>query len=190
VGLGNITAVHQADFSSFGVSATPTVILVNRSGIVQKIWIGLLKGNDQNELLRAVGAPANVRSDVSETVGSPDSRAAAALLKRELSTSSGLQIIDSRSRVEFAKGHLAGARNILADEIELRARHEISKKQPVRLYCDYIASCQEQYRQGIPGLCEIEASMLKEQQYTDVRVVRATLRDLSLAGVEVINGDK
>jgi hypothetical protein len=32
--------------------------------------------------------------------------------------------------------------------------------------------------------------MLKEQQYTDVRVVRATLRDLSLAGVEVINGDK
>jgi rhodanese-related sulfurtransferase len=45
-------------------------------------------------------------------------------------------VVDVRSRTEYSRGHIPGARNIPFDEITIRAAHELPRSSLVVFYCD------------------------------------------------------
>jgi hypothetical protein len=47
----SISDVKQAELSSVGVSGTPTLILLNSKGVVEKSWVGKLPPEKETELL-------------------------------------------------------------------------------------------------------------------------------------------
>jgi hypothetical protein len=52
-----ISDVREANLTSLGVSYTPTVLLVDRAGIVRHIWVGKLSNKEEAELLAKLGLP-------------------------------------------------------------------------------------------------------------------------------------
>ena len=55
-GLGiPIADVRQASLLSLRITGTPTVLLVDSSGVVKKVWVGQLKPEGEAEVLRTLG---------------------------------------------------------------------------------------------------------------------------------------
>jgi hypothetical protein len=50
----NIRSVGNVSFEKLRVSATPTVILVNQSGQIEKVWMGVLTARQEMDLLNLV----------------------------------------------------------------------------------------------------------------------------------------
>jgi hypothetical protein len=51
-GMGvHVDQVKQAGLGEIGVSGTPTMLLVNSSGIITKIWVGMLQPEAQEQVL-------------------------------------------------------------------------------------------------------------------------------------------
>ena len=48
--------VKQATLDSIGVRATPTLVIVDKSGTVKQAWVGLLKGGRETEVLNRIKA--------------------------------------------------------------------------------------------------------------------------------------
>jgi hypothetical protein len=46
--------VKQATLDSIGVRATPTLLIVDKSGTVKQSWVGLLKGDRETEVLKGI----------------------------------------------------------------------------------------------------------------------------------------
>ena len=51
-----VNEVKQATLDSIGVRGTPTLMIVDKSGVVQQSWVGLLKGERETEVLNRVKA--------------------------------------------------------------------------------------------------------------------------------------
>ncbi|HKG46115.1 MAG TPA: hypothetical protein VKB02_05280 [Pyrinomonadaceae bacterium] len=51
-----VNEVKQATLDSIGVRGTPTLLIVDKSGIVQQSWVGLLKGEREAEVLTRIKA--------------------------------------------------------------------------------------------------------------------------------------
>lgn len=49
-----VNEVKQATLDSIGVRGTPTLMIVDKSGVVQQSWVGLLKGDRETEVLNRV----------------------------------------------------------------------------------------------------------------------------------------
>ncbi|MCU1284064.1 MAG: hypothetical protein JWO13_414 [Acidobacteriales bacterium] len=47
--------VRQATLASIPISGTPTILLVNDRGIVQKVWRGKLPPEDESEVMKEIG---------------------------------------------------------------------------------------------------------------------------------------
>lgn len=59
-GMGiHIDNIKKASLSSIEVVGTPTLILVNRSGVVSNVWLGKLQPDKENEVLFALGPGKN-----------------------------------------------------------------------------------------------------------------------------------
>lgn len=59
-GLGvGVADVVQAPLSSVGARGTPTLILVNKGGVVLRTWVGQLAPEKETEVLAAVGPVSN-----------------------------------------------------------------------------------------------------------------------------------
>ena len=52
----NINEVYSAPLKSIGVTATPTLLLVNESGIVTEMWRGKLTGDRETEVLNKLSS--------------------------------------------------------------------------------------------------------------------------------------
>jgi hypothetical protein len=50
-----VQAVSNINLGGLGFAATPTVLLVNRLGIVDAVWVGLLGPAQQKQVMRAAG---------------------------------------------------------------------------------------------------------------------------------------
>lgn len=56
-GLGvSIPQIRQADPMSLGATGTPTLLLVDRSGIVKEVWVGKLSPAKEQEVLNKLAA--------------------------------------------------------------------------------------------------------------------------------------
>lgn len=51
-----VVAVTQATLDSIGVRATPTLVIVDKSGTVKQSWVGLLKNGRETEVLNRIKA--------------------------------------------------------------------------------------------------------------------------------------
>jgi hypothetical protein len=47
----NLDGIRQVSFPDLGVKATPTILLVNRSGVITNVWIGKIPPEQENEVL-------------------------------------------------------------------------------------------------------------------------------------------
>jgi hypothetical protein len=64
-GLGvAIPDVRQISLSAVGVRATPTLMFVNRSGVVEKVWVGTVTGENQQEALDFISGRSRAASQV------------------------------------------------------------------------------------------------------------------------------
>ncbi|HUK90388.1 MAG TPA: redoxin family protein [Blastocatellia bacterium] len=53
----NITDVKQASLSSIGAKGTPTVMVVDKSGVVTDLWLGTLNDARRSEILKRLKVP-------------------------------------------------------------------------------------------------------------------------------------
>lgn len=54
-------AVRQASMSSIGVVGTPTILLVNDSGMVARVWTGKVQAEDEDSAVRLLRETARAR---------------------------------------------------------------------------------------------------------------------------------
>lgn len=121
LGLPNLET-RQADFAEIGVEGTPTLAIVGENGIVQNIWKGMLSPKKQSEVKQNLGLEATdwfiEESELSD-------------LRKKGKT---IVVIDIRNREIYARKHFAGAKNIPADELSIRAINELSASDTVAVY--------------------------------------------------------
>ena len=142
------------DLPALGVSEIPTVLVVDRTGRVTDIVQRKMSDPVQQQLLARLENPSTDRLYVTYRAKEVEDREFEALLK------SGQQILDVRPREEVKAGRRRDVINIPADELEVRARAELSDSSPVAIDC----------RQYIASRCRGAAEVLKEGGF-DVTVV-------------------
>jgi hypothetical protein len=187
MGIGEVTDVRQVDLVSANVTGTPTLVVVDRAGLVRSLWTGFLPKQGQDEVLSALDVNITGSSEAPRAT-SQDAKTAAKQLKRELGMNRGVAVIDVRDRNDFAAQHLAVAANIPIDELEMRLAHEVDKTKPVRLYCEFRMSCNDLTHKGITGICDFTEQILRDQGYKDVGIIYADLPALSSVGIPVVAG--
>jgi hypothetical protein len=50
-----VNEVRQVPLATIGVRGTPTMLLVNGKGVVEKVWVGKLQPEEENSVLSSVG---------------------------------------------------------------------------------------------------------------------------------------
>ncbi len=191
-GIENISEVREGNFGQIGVSATPTVLLVNEKGIVQDLWRGQLSPSDEKQMLARVGltnfplnrpalALAQVQADTG-MVGAQD-------LKKLMADPKNV-VLDTRKREEFQKSHIRDSLNIPYDEVVIRAPHELPRQQPVILFCRFCAPCEAQKEsEGTLSFCTFSDQILRWAGFDNVRHISDDLDTLAKNGVAV-TGDR
>lgn len=72
----------------------------------------------------------------------------------KLKSSGHVFLLDTRTRDNFAKGHLIGSNNIPIRELQMRAKHEVPSNETVVVYCGSTASCEQGATSGSkPTIC-------------------------------------
>lgn len=56
-GLSNLQALADVDLPALGIGGTPTLLLVGRNGVLERIWRGKLSSTGELDVLSAAGAP-------------------------------------------------------------------------------------------------------------------------------------
>jgi hypothetical protein len=180
--------VQAIDFDKTRITATPMLILVNAEGLVAASWTGKLSEKEEAEVFKALGterirdkgAKRNNSGEGSGTFKKMD------FAKFTHSAFSGMPIIDIRKREQFKLGHISGAINIPYDELEVRARFEITPTHPVLIYCNDSKECS-----GSPNSktgsnpCNNSVSLLHEYGITDIVMLNESLTKAAKSGVIV-----
>jgi len=132
--------IRHEPFNLIGVTGTPTLILVSDAGIVMNKWVGKLRPDQEAEVLDRLQLGGDLVAQISRRppveAGIPADLIEPASLKQEVDLGGGLIVVDTRSREEFAQGHIPSSRNIPVDELEVRAINELPRSGGVVIYCD------------------------------------------------------
>jgi len=177
--------VRQADLSALGIVAVPTVVLVDAKGRIEQTWTGKLSDSQEKQLLEQLrSASAPVRTAGSGFRGTHLLSLEAFLVEK--ATPEGRVILDTRTRDDFAKAHLAGARSLPADEVPVRARIELAPETPVLLYCDDgRPGSRRPTISGARTLCGASVLLLELSGIKQVRVLDANLDEARNAGADI-----
>lgn len=188
----DIPEVRQVDLNRIGVNGTPTLLLVDSKGRLEQLWIGELTPVDEADVALHLGIhdwhsqPTDVQQ-AHETVGvgagGESPVVTTAELLRLLKNAETFNLLDVRDRASFAQSHVASALNIPAEELMVRAPHELMLDAPTVLYCNFSAYCAAN---GIGSLCTGATRQLKDLGLTRVRVIRDPVALLRSAGVDTI----
>jgi rhodanese-related sulfurtransferase len=133
---------------SFGVFATPTLVIVDQNGRVRDIFIGKVPAKTQGLLWARVHG--------SEEVAPIDNAFASHEIEdRELelmNRRTAVQVLDVRPRAAYSTEHRSGAYNIPRDELPARAPVELGTERPIVL----------DGRTQQPSICRSTAHQLRE----------------------------
>lgn len=188
----NNTAVEQAMFTPLSISSTPTLVLADHNGRVDKTWIGYLDAAERADLLGRIGlqeAPDSTETKITLA----DTAAPTADL--HLTTAPAYidqgrarpDVLDTRDARLYRKGHLKGAKNIPMDEFETRIPHELKPQQPVALFCQYCGPCENsRYAQGVFTPCTFARHILNRLGYTKIEIITDDLDIFKADGEPVI----
>jgi thioredoxin-related protein len=185
------TATLHADYANVGITGTPTLVLVDGHGTVLDEWIGRLDSDQQTDVAVHLGiAPHDLVDQASSGDTAPAVKGASPeVLSNELADLRAkhqkVTILDVRQRDQYSLGHMAEAVNIPFDELPMRAPHEISKKFPLILYCNFSPSCQAN---GSRSLCSVSVEELSSVGFEHVRYVRDNLALLSQEKYPIATG--
>jgi rhodanese-related sulfurtransferase len=127
IGLTSIESRRET-LAPLGIAYVPTLALVNKNGVVGKVWVGELSPKKESEVMSALGLKDT--RPVSEWTISEDE------LKRGIAGRAPLFILDVRERGAFLNGHRDGAKNIPWDEVYARAKNELPTDGNIVLYGD------------------------------------------------------
>jgi rhodanese-related sulfurtransferase len=127
MGLTPVESKHEA-LPALGIRLVPTLALVDRNGVVSKVWLGELSPKKQSEVMAALRL-GDTRPVSEWTMGESD-------LKRRVADGEVIFFVDLRDRGAYASGHLDGAKNIPWDEIYARAKNELPQNKTLVLYSD------------------------------------------------------
>ena len=175
-----VPSVKQAPFAKLGITATPTIWVVDSQGRIKRNWRGKLSDDREEEVFAAIAGK-----------DSP-SRSAATLLDGDSliarsKRNDDPQLLDIRPRERFAQGHLEGSLNIPNDELDARARRELTPEIDVAVYCHYCSPCEAQaYAESAPTYCSSGIEHLRRLGFDRVLVVNADLASLSSKGLKVV----
>jgi rhodanese-related sulfurtransferase len=126
----NLSALEskQTDLASFGVSSTPTLVLVNGDGVVLEVWKGKLSPKQEAALIRTLGI---------QSAKNPDEWYIDEDAAKRLTSKKSATVIDLRGRENYNREHFADAINIPVDELPVRAINELSNADTIIVYGDY-----------------------------------------------------
>jgi rhodanese-related sulfurtransferase len=128
-----IQDIRQADLKSIRVPLTPSLIRVSDAGQVLDIWTGRLSSKQEQDVFNRLQIKdVNEVADESSGVTRIDFSA----MKKTLSEKKPVVILDVEERDVFRAGHIPGAVNIPADELEVRAGEELSPNDSIVVYSD------------------------------------------------------
>lgn len=123
-----VSEFKQVSISTLGINSVPTLALLDREGVVSAVWTGQLTPSREAEVmdklrLKDPRPPGEWSMDEGE-------------LKRRRERREPLVVLDLRGRDEFAQAHMAEARNIPLDELNVRAINELSPDDTIVLFND------------------------------------------------------
>lgn len=127
VGLTAIESKREV-LALLGIKLVPTLALVDRNGVVRKVWVGELSPKKESEVMSALQLKDT--RPVSEWTISENE------LKRRVEKREAVVVLDLRGREAYVNEHLDGARNIPWDEVYTRAKNELPDNQTIVLYSD------------------------------------------------------
>jgi rhodanese-related sulfurtransferase len=123
--------VFQISLRSIGISAAPTLLLVDKAGVIVDMWVGLLNTHRQLSLFRRLDIETNeLATDSSGTTSIDVSE-----LKRAMARKEPIVVLDVEDRDIYHVGHIPGAVNIPSDELEARANDELPQTGTIVVYC-------------------------------------------------------
>lgn len=125
IGLTLVESKRET-LAPLGIKLVPTLALVDRNGIVSKVWVGELSPKKESEVMAALGFK-DTRAVNEWTISESD-------LKSRLANREAIIILDLRARGAFSAGHMDGAKNLPWDEVHARAKNELPQNQIIVLY--------------------------------------------------------
>jgi hypothetical protein len=186
--------VEQASFEDIEVIGTPTLLLVDDDGALNRRWQGFVLEESEREVAEVVGVesifPAAKHAEKLRAREAEHNLRVPTLqigeLKRLLAAKSAT-LIDVRKRRTYEREHLAGAINIPAGEISTVDLNIIPASETLVVFCEDNDACvREPDPSDKPENCRLAASMFLSRNVPNVRLVRAALRDLEDAGLAVV----
>jgi rhodanese-related sulfurtransferase len=177
--VDNVRSMSLADL---GVSATPTLLLVDARGMLEQAWIGQLTRVEEQDVAAHLGIKDLPKRDVGAEVRARQESAVMttpemidAVLRRE-----PVMVLDVRARGLFMKEHIQSAVNIPLDELEARAVHELDPARTILVYCSFSAACAAS---GQRGVCSTAIEALRGLGFEHLRVIRDRVELLRGSGV-------
>lgn len=173
-----IPDVRQAQLAAIGVTATPTLVIVDHSANIEATWIGKLSAEKEGDVFRTLRVARTTTRVVQEdhvVVSGMDDLtliSTTQLKALQLLNKRAIPIVDTRPRAEYRWNHLSNSLNIPLDELEVRAVHEVPLQSTLAVWCDYCPPCQLKEREkGVKTFCSLSVSLLKRYGARDVRVI-------------------
>jgi rhodanese-related sulfurtransferase len=112
-----ISEVRYASISSLGIKSVPTLVVLDRNGVVNDMWVGKLSPLKESALMSKLKL---------DDTRSPDEWSInEANLERKVANKELLVLLDIRERAAYELNHRDGARNIPLDELAARAQDEL-----------------------------------------------------------------
>jgi rhodanese-related sulfurtransferase len=115
----------EASLLSLGIKEVPTLVLVDKNGVVSNVWIGQLPPKKEAEVIAALRLK-NVRPVSEWTIAEKD-------VKRRVEKHEPLVVLDLRERAVYQQKHRDGSKNIPLDELDARAMNELSRTDTIVL---------------------------------------------------------
>ena len=177
LGLGGLD-VKNAAFKPAGIRVTPSLILADHMGAVQKVWNGELSPEAKADLLNRVQGNAETATGDISTEANPTRVKAidAGKLFEMIRTNDKISVVDIRDREEYALSHISGAKNIPADELESRAARELKNAGTVVTYC------------GCLGMNGAASRILSNSDIQNVYMLEGSKDEWVRAGISMVSG--
>lgn len=112
-----VSESKEVSLRSLGIKQVPTLVLLDKNGVVSNVWIGKLPTKKEAEVITALRL-TNARPVSDWTMDEKE-------LQRRVDNHEPVVVLDLRSRMAYAHNHRDGSKNIPLDELDARAMNEL-----------------------------------------------------------------
>jgi rhodanese-related sulfurtransferase len=121
-----IRELHYIPLLSLGIRSVPTLVIVDRDGLVTDMWVGKLSPLEEKALVSKLKVE-DTRSPAEWSIDEAN-------FQRKVASKELVVLLDIRDRAAFAMNHRDGAQNIPLDELPVRAQNELPLDHTIVIY--------------------------------------------------------